>query len=117
MANRALALRLNDILEAIERIRSVISGQTLQEFERRWEQQWLVERGVQIISEASRHLSADLKSRHPEIPWVKVAAIGSVLRHDYERISPDVIWEARHRRLSGLGGGLPRRIGKGIACT
>jgi len=35
MANRALALRLNDILEAIERIRSVISGQTLQEFERR----------------------------------------------------------------------------------
>ena len=55
MANRALALRLNDILEAIERIRSVISGQTLQEFERRWEQQWLVERGVQIITEASRH--------------------------------------------------------------
>jgi uncharacterized protein with HEPN domain len=52
-----------------------------------------VERGVQIISEASRHLSADLKSRHPEIPWVKVAAIGSVLRHDYERISPDVIWK------------------------
>jgi len=93
MANRALALRLNDILEAIERIRSVISGQTLQEFERRWEQQWLVERGVQIISEASRHLSADLKSRHPEIPWVKVAGIGSVLRHDYERISPDVIWK------------------------
>ena len=39
MANRALALRLNDILDAIERIRSVISGQTLQEFERRWEQQ------------------------------------------------------------------------------
>jgi uncharacterized protein with HEPN domain len=55
MANRALALRLTDILEAIERVRSVISGQTLQEFERRWEQQWLVERGVQIITEASRH--------------------------------------------------------------
>ena len=102
MANRALALRLNDILEAIERIRSVISGQTLQEFERRWEQQWLVERGVQIISEASRHLSADLKSRHPEIPWVKVAAIGSVLSHDYERISPDVIWKLATADLAVL---------------
>jgi uncharacterized protein with HEPN domain len=86
-------LRLTDILETIERIRSVVSGQTLQEFERRWEQQWLVERGVQIISEASRHLSAEVKARHPEIPWVKVAGIGSVLRHDYERISPDVIWK------------------------
>ena len=102
MANRALALRLTDILEAIERVRSVISGQTLQEFERRWEQQWLVERGVQIISEASRHLSADLKSRHPEIPWVKVAAIGSVLRHDYERISPDVIWKLATADLAVL---------------
>ena len=46
-----------------------------------------------IISEASRHLSAELKTRHPEIPWAKVAGIGSVLRHDYERIAPDVIWK------------------------
>jgi uncharacterized protein with HEPN domain len=48
---------------------------------------------VLIVSEASRHFSAELKSRHPEIPWVKVAGIGSVLRHDYERIAPDVIWK------------------------
>jgi uncharacterized protein with HEPN domain len=34
-----------------------------------------------------------LKTRHPEIPWAKVAGIGSVLRHDYERIAPDVIWK------------------------
>lgn len=51
----------------------------------------MVERGALIISEASRHLSADLKIRHPEIPWVKVAGIGSVLRHDYERIAPEEI--------------------------
>lgn len=48
---------------------------------------------MQIISEASRHLNADLKARHPEIPWTKVAGIGSVLRHDYERIAPEVIWK------------------------
>jgi hypothetical protein len=28
---------------------------------------WLVERGIEIISEASRHLSDELKARHPEI--------------------------------------------------
>jgi uncharacterized protein with HEPN domain len=48
--------------------------------------------GILIVSEASRHLDAQLKARHPEIPWAKVAGIGSVLRHDYERIAPDVIW-------------------------
>jgi uncharacterized protein with HEPN domain len=34
-----------------------------------------------------------LKAHHPEIPWAKVAGIGSVLRCDYERIAPDVIWK------------------------
>ena len=93
MASRSFALRLTDIVEAMERIRSVISGRSLEEFEDSWELQWVVERGVQIISEASRHLSSELKARHPEIPWMKVAGIGSVLRHDYERISPDIIWK------------------------
>ena len=93
MPDRSLVLRLTDMIEAIERIQSVVSGLGLEEFENNWEHQWLVERGVLIISEASRHLSAELKTRHPEIPWAKVAGIGSVLRHDYERIAPDVIWK------------------------
>ena len=38
-------------------------------------------------------VSAELKARHREIPWAKVAGIGNVLRHDYERIAPDVIWK------------------------
>jgi uncharacterized protein with HEPN domain len=49
--------------------------------------QWLVERGIEIISEASRPLTDEMKARHPEIPWQKVAAIGKVLRHNYENIA------------------------------
>ena len=85
--------RLIDIIEAIDRIRSVIADLTLNTFEADWQKQWLVERGVEIISEASRHLGSDLYARHPEIPWPKVAGIGNVLRHDYERIAPDVLWK------------------------
>ena len=83
MPDRSLNLRLSDIVEAIERIRSVVDALNLDEFEASWESQWLLERGVLIISEASRHLTADLKARHSEISWTKVAGIGSVLRHDY----------------------------------
>ena len=46
--------------------------------------QWLVSRGIEIILEASRH---------PEISWSKVAGIGNVLLHDYERIATDVLWK------------------------
>jgi uncharacterized protein with HEPN domain len=57
------------------------------------QKQWLVERGVLIVSEASRHLTDELKGRHPEIPWTKVAAIGNVLRHSYENVSAPIMWK------------------------
>ena len=80
------------MVEAIEHIRAVTIGITLEEFESDWQKRWLVERGIEIVSEASRHLGDDLNARHPEIPWPKVAGIGNVLRHEYERIAPDILW-------------------------
>ena len=47
---------------------------------------------MEIISEASRRLSDDLKARHPDIPWMKIAGIGNVLRHNYESIAAPVMW-------------------------
>jgi uncharacterized protein with HEPN domain len=80
MVTWSLVPRLTDIVEAIERIHGVLENISLQEFETDWQRQWLVERGIEIISEASRHLTDEMKARHPEIPWQKVAAIGNVLR-------------------------------------
>lgn len=84
--------RLTDIIEAIELIRSEMAGVTLEAFEPDRRKRWLVERGVEIISEASRHLGDELKARYPGIPWPKVAGIGNVLRHEYEHVAHDVLW-------------------------
>ena len=93
MIARSLIPRLNDIIEAIERINSALVSVSLELFENDWQRQWLVERGVEIISEASRHLPDNLKARNPEIPWQKVAGIGNVLRHNYERIAAPILWK------------------------
>lgn len=74
----------------------------LDSFETDWQRQWLVERGVEIISEASRHLTDDLKARHPEIPWQKVAGIGNVLRHDYESVAAPILWKLARDDLTAL---------------
>jgi uncharacterized protein with HEPN domain len=92
MATPSPIARLTDIIEAVELIRSELASVTLQAFEPDKRKHWLVERGIEIISEASRHLGDELKARHPEIPWSKVAGIGNVLRHEYERIAHDVLW-------------------------
>jgi uncharacterized protein with HEPN domain len=93
MPKSSRAARLTDIIEAIEHIRSETTGVAIDAFEADWRKRWLVERGVEIISEASRHLTETFKTRHPEIPWSKVAGIGNVLRHDYEAISAPIMWK------------------------
>jgi uncharacterized protein with HEPN domain len=93
MAASSFAPRLTDIIEAIAHIRTEMTGVTIDAFEADWRKRWLVERGVEIISEASRRLSDELKARHPEIPWTKVAGIGNVLRHEYAGISAPVVWK------------------------
>lgn len=102
MAARSLIPRLTDIIEAIERIQAVLGDMPLDVFETDWQREWLVERGVEIISEASRRLSDELKARHPEIPWQKVAGIGNVLRHDYESIAAPIMWKLAQADLSAL---------------
>ncbi len=103
MGTASLAPRLTDILEAIEHIRSEMAGVTIDAFEADWRKRWLVERGVEIISEASRRLTDELKARHAEIPWAKVAGIANVLRHDYESISAPVMWKLVQDDLPPLG--------------
>ncbi|WP_312012395.1 HepT-like ribonuclease domain-containing protein [Bradyrhizobium sp. AUGA SZCCT0182] len=99
---RSLIPRLTDIIEVIERVNGVLADVSLEAFENDWQRQWLVERGVEIISEASRHLTDDLKARNPEIPWQKVAGIGNVLRHDYESIAAPVLWKLVQADLPAL---------------
>jgi uncharacterized protein with HEPN domain len=89
-------------VEVIARLRELLADLSLEAFEDDWQKRWLVERGVEIISEASRRLSQDLKARHPEIPWQKVAGIGNVLRHDYENVAAPVLWVLVHESLPQL---------------
>jgi hypothetical protein len=65
MADRILSLRFADIIEAIDNIRSILDGASLNAFEGDWQKRWLVERGLEIISEASRHLPKTVKAAHP----------------------------------------------------
>jgi uncharacterized protein with HEPN domain len=84
---------LHDILEAIERVETITRDKTLAQFEESWELRWLVQRAIEIISEASRAIPAELTSPHPEIPWSRVRGIGNVLRHEYQGLSDPIIWK------------------------
>jgi len=102
MPSRSPDARLADIAQAVEVIRIEMAGVELEAFETDIRRRWLVERALEIVSETSRRLPESLKARHPHIPWQKVAGLGNVLRHDYERVAPDLIWRLVQDDLSTL---------------
>jgi uncharacterized protein with HEPN domain len=102
VASASPRVRLLDILDAIDLIDAELAGSTIGAFASERRKIWLIERGLEIISEASRRLPADMKARNPVIPWSKVAAIGNVLRHEYEHVAPDVLWRVVHDDLPVL---------------
>ena len=50
------------------------------------------ERFIERISEASRRLDPIVKQQEPTIPWSDIAGIGNVLRHNYDRVNPILLW-------------------------
>jgi uncharacterized protein with HEPN domain len=89
---RALHLRLHDMIEAIDRARSVAEGIDFETFAADWIKRLAAERTIEIISEASRHVPDELRTGAPHIPWHQIAGIGNKLRHDYDRVEAETIW-------------------------
>ncbi len=102
MAEKSSELPLLDIVDAIEHIQRKMTGISSDVFQDDLDRRRIIERCVEIISEASRRLPDDLKDRHPEIPWKKVAGIGNILRHDYEIVSASALWKLARDDLPTL---------------
>ena len=84
--------RLEHILFHIRGVAETIGGIKFETYTRVYHMERTVERAVQIISEGVRVLPPELTLRYPEIEWGKVAGIGNILRHEYERVDPDIMW-------------------------
>jgi uncharacterized protein with HEPN domain len=99
---RSILLRLVDIRDAIRGIQKVTDGAAFDGFANNWGMQRAVERGLEIISEASRHIPDDLKVLAPNIPWRQIAAIGNLLRHEYQRADIMATWNIIEEHLPPL---------------
>lgn len=50
-------------------------------------------RNIEIIGEATKKISKDLKSQYPEIPWKEMSGMRDKLIHDYFGVDADVVWK------------------------
>jgi uncharacterized protein with HEPN domain len=102
MAARSVRPRLLDILESIDTVVEAVAECDLDTFVSDRILRLAVERAIEIISEAVRHVPEPDRARYPEVPWRNIMAIGNKLRHEYQRVDPDIIWEIATLHLVDL---------------
>jgi uncharacterized protein with HEPN domain len=90
---------LCDILRNIELARSFVSDHTYDSFRTDRRTVYAVILCLEIVSEASRRLTNDLKARHPHLPWSDIAGAGNIYRHDYEEVIDQIVWDTVQRDL------------------
>ena len=108
MAKRRVAPILAEIAEALDGIAAATAGKTLDDFSRDWLLRRGVERGIEIISEAARHLPEELVDLAPEIPWKQIRGIGNILRHEYHKTSDPIVWAVVTDHLPALRSAVDR---------
>jgi uncharacterized protein with HEPN domain len=92
MADRT-NFRLNDIIDAIDQIHALLRNKTYKDLTTDKVAKAAFERFLEILSEASRHIPESLKETRPDIPWRRVSDIGNHLRHAYDRVDSEILWE------------------------
>lgn len=93
---------LRTIIEAIDGIGAATQGKSLDDYAADWLLRHGVQRGIEIISEATRRVPQELQATQPQIPWTQIAGIGNILRHEYHRVSDTVIWNVVQKYLPPL---------------
>ncbi len=99
---RDIELILDDILNMITVIDQSLIGKDRSDFDKTYMLQLGIQRGIEIISEASKHIPPALLDQAPDVPWRSIRGMGNILRHEYHRIANDVIWYVITRDLPVL---------------
>lgn len=84
---------LEDIRTEIDAIEGFVAERSFDDFCRDGMLHRAVQRGVEIISEASRKLPTQLTDAHPEVPWREIRTIGNILRHTYPDVDAAKLWD------------------------
>jgi uncharacterized protein with HEPN domain len=106
--NAASALR--DIAEAIENIQKFTAEMDFEAFRHDLKTIAAVERKLLVISEAAIRLKDDAARLCPGAPWPEIRDIGNWLRHQYDRVDLETLWNTVQDDLPPLSASVRRAL-------
>lgn len=56
-------------------------------------------RNLEIIGEAVKHVSPELRQQHPDIPWKRIAGMRDEMIHEYFGVDLTIVWNVVERHI------------------
>ena len=94
--------RLRDVLDAAKLIASYVKDTSEADFRGNTEKQDAVVRRLEIIGEATIHLSEATRQAIPELPFRKMRGMRNIVAHDYANVDLKIVWEVATVHVPGV---------------
>jgi len=95
-------IRIQHVLDAIQEIEIYLSTADLSIFLENSMMRFACIKQMEIVGEASKHITEELKSQFPEIEWSQIIGMRNVFAHEYFGIDSSLVWEIIKRDLPVL---------------
>jgi uncharacterized protein with HEPN domain len=102
MAQPSDRQRLQHIVEAIDWIAEFVSAMEFDDFQHDRKTQLSVERSLEIMGEAANHLSLEITTDFPDVPWRQIVDLRNVVSHEYFQVRLDIIWDTATKEVPAL---------------
>ena len=104
------AQRLHHILQAVQRIHRSVGELSYEMFMADEDKQGNVVRCLEIIGEAANHVSEEICTANPEIPWAAIIGMRNNLIHGYNEVNYSLVWATVQNDLKVLEERIPQII-------
>ena len=113
MSERTDVEFLADTKEAVLRVNEYTEKLTYEQFLKDKKTQDAVVRNIEIIGEAAKNISEELKKKYPQIPWKDLAGARDKVIHHYFGVNFDILWNMIKLELPQVLSRLEAIIGTG----
>ena len=93
MPSRSWWFRIDDIVEAINKIERYTYGIDFASWQNDEKTVDAVIRNLEVIGEASAHLPIEIQKQYEDVPWGMMKGIRNILAHEYFGIDPEIVWK------------------------
>ena len=113
MPPRGWQVRVEDMLEALDRIDQRVRGLDFERFEGDPRVVEAVAFNLLVLGEAAAQLPDEVRQSHPELPWSQLRGLRNVIAHEYFDLDVQTLWNTVRNNLPPLVTALRKMLDSG----